>query len=85
MKTRVNFSTVKPQNPDIVFVELMPETDAEKKLLDDNKDHDVIERYYHAAIATKLPEYVLLRMHNDSLWPRASEFVVQKPQGLGSY
>jgi len=83
MKKQVDFSTTKPQNPDIALVKLTPETDHEKQLLDDNTDADTIELYYHQAINEKLPGYVLLSVVRGELWPYAADVNLQKLVGLG--
>jgi hypothetical protein len=84
MKYQVDFSTTKPQNPDIAFVKLTPENEPEKKLLDENTDTEIIELYYHNAIEKKLPGYVLLEViTGGNLWPYAADVSVQKIIGLG--
>ncbi len=83
MKSFLDFSTTKPQNPDIVFVKLHPETENEKKLLDENIDTETIELYYHNVVQEKLPNYVLLAVTDNSQWPYAAELSVKKIGGLG--
>jgi hypothetical protein len=83
MKSFLDFSTTRPQNPDIVFIKLQAESDNEKKLLDDNKDLETIELYYHNAVQEKLPGYVVLKVIDMSLWPHAAELSVQKIIGIG--
>ena len=84
MKTFLDFLTTKPQNPDIVFVKLHPETENEKKLLEENTDTETIELYYQNAVQEKLTGYVLLRVIDNSQWPYAAQLSVKKIGGIGN-
>jgi hypothetical protein len=70
-------------NPSLAYVKLVPENEAEKKLLSDNIEQESIELYFHNAIQKKLPEYVLLEVVVADDWPYAADIRVQKVKGIG--
>lgn len=83
MKNHLHFSTTKPQDPDVVQITLHPENENEKRLLDENKDTETIELYYHAAVSEKLPSHVLLKVIDQSQWPYSAQVSVKKIGGIG--
>ncbi len=78
MRSFIDFSSVRPQNPDLIWVKLHPETPAEKKVLTDNSDTPTIEGYYRAAIKHKLPEYEIVAIADQSQWPDSAQVRVKK-------
>lgn len=65
-------------------VELVPETLEEQKLLKENKDSETIEIYYHSAVSRELgPDASLLRVVDQSRWPKSAIVAVAFSKGLG--
>jgi hypothetical protein len=77
------FAAVRQQNPYLVFVRLHPESAHDKKLLDENRDLETIELYYHSTVNEKLPGYVVMKIIKGGLWPHLADLIVQKVIGIG--
>ncbi len=83
MKTLLDYANKTDDN--LVFIKLIPETDAERDLLNKNDNTDTIESFYHQAIYDKLgDDYSLLKVVDQSQWPYAAQVIVQKVVGLGN-
>lgn len=67
----------------IAYVKLTPENANDRKLLEENVEKDTIEWYYITAVRSKLPDYELLQITDQSEWPYAAQAKVQKVVGIG--
>ena len=70
-----------------MHIKLTPETEEEKRLLNENVDKDTIEMYYHQAVqevGRENEEYVLLEVVDTTQWPMAAQVNIQRVDGLGT-
>lgn len=63
-------------NPNIATVKLHPQTEEDKKLLEDNTDTKAIEDCYSAAVNSR--RYILLEVVDRSEWPHRANVLVKK-------